>query len=144
MSKRYDDRGFGRYGDADEERNDERTDERYTDRGYGDYAARDYGARDYGRAADHTPPRGYAAGRGGGVSERDYGSEHGAREYGPREYDSRDYAARPGREGILGGYAGSTPRRRESEDYGRDDETREYGRDYGRDYERGRGPVRRP
>ncbi|MDT5293235.1 MAG: hypothetical protein QOJ76_115 [Acidobacteriota bacterium] len=148
MSKRYGDRGFGSYGDESEDRNDERMDERYTDRGYGDYSARDYNARDYGRGAEYTPTRGDAAERGG-VSDRDYGSErdrntreYGSRDYGSREYGSREYGMRPGREGILGGYAGATPRRQEGEEHGREYGAREYGRNYGREQERGhvRGP----
>ncbi|HEX6184469.1 MAG TPA: BON domain-containing protein, partial [Pyrinomonadaceae bacterium] len=76
-----------------------------------DQGARDYNARDY------------------------FGREYGSR-YGSREYGSGEYPPRYGREGLAGGYAGSPPRRREVEDYGRDYAPRAYGRDAGRDYER--------
>jgi osmotically-inducible protein OsmY len=131
MSTRYGDRGPGRFGDADEERSEERTDERDSERGYGEQVPR-YG-RGYGYGAS---PRVYASGRGG-----DYGSDRddNTREYGPREYDLRDYGSRYGREGTIGGYAGSPARRYESEDYGRDYGAREYGREREREQERGYG-----
>jgi osmotically-inducible protein OsmY len=139
MSTRYGDRDFGRYGDADEERNEERTDERDADRGYGREGDR------YSRGSGYdASPRGYASGRSGDYG-RDYDSE---REHNTRDYGSREYGSRYGREGTLGGYAGTPARRYESEDYGsRDYGTRDYGarepgRDYRREYERGR--ERRP
>jgi hypothetical protein len=56
MSKRYGDRGFGRYGDSDEDRTEDRNyEERDTPRAYDD-AGRDYGrGPDYAAAA--TRPR---------------------------------------------------------------------------------------
>jgi osmotically-inducible protein OsmY len=158
MSTRYGDRGFGRYGDSDEDRTEDRNyDERDAGRDYGD-AGRDYGdaGRDYGRGSDYGPARrggGYASSRGG---DYDYGRDHGygrdydsrdyfAREYGSRhgsrEHGSGDYPPRYGREGLAGGYAGS--RRYGAEDYGRDYAPRAYARDAARDYERARTrPVR--
>jgi osmotically-inducible protein OsmY len=140
MSTRYGDRGFGRYGDSDEDRTEDY--EREVERGYGEYGGR-AGRADYG-----TQSRGYAGGRGeyGRDSARDSARGYGSREYGQRDYNSRDYsspygAARYGREGGVGGYY--SPRRHAGEDYGRD--RRDYGRDsarvYGRDEERvyGRG-----
>jgi osmotically-inducible protein OsmY len=131
MSTRYGDRGSGRYGDSDEERGEERDYERDPDRG--DYGSRPVRGSDYG-----TTPRGYASGRGSDPERDD-----NTRDYSSREYGSREYGPRYGREGILGGYAGSSSRRHEGDEYGRDYGRREYGRDYGRDYGReGREPER--
>ena len=146
MSTRYGDRGFGRYGDSDEDRTEDRDyDERDAPRAYGD------AGRDYGRGPDYGPARrgGYASARGGEYrSERDYNSrDYFAREYGSRqgsrEYGSGEYPPRYGREGLAGGYAGS-PRRYEAEDYGRDYAPRAYTRDAGRDYERAERVRPRP
>jgi osmotically-inducible protein OsmY len=144
MSTRYGDRGFGRYGDSDEDRAEERDyDERDTGRAYGDAGDR------YGRGPDYGSPRrgGYPALRGGEHGrEREQGSrdyfarEYGSR-YGSRDYGTGDYPPRYGREGVSGGYAGPAARRQEGEDYGRDYAPRAYGRDAGRDYERGRARV---
>jgi osmotically-inducible protein OsmY len=137
MSTRYGDRGFGRYGDSDEDRTED-----YTREGERDYSGR-AGRADYG-----AQTRGYAGGRG------DYGRDNSAREYGSREYGQRDYGSRDysspygtsryGREGGGGGYAGPPARRHAGEDYVRDPrdlDARGYGRDYarvyGRDKERG-------
>jgi osmotically-inducible protein OsmY len=143
MSTRYGDRGFGRYGDSDEDRTEDRDfDGRDTGRAYGDATER------YGRGSDYGSARrgGYAAAREDYRSERDYGPrEQNARDYFPREYGprygSREYGAgehppRYGREGGAGGYAGSPVRRHEGEDYGR-----AYGRDVSRDYGRARTRV---
>ena len=89
---------------------------RYGDRGSDRYEDADderYGGRDYERSRDYG-----------------YGRDHDTRDYG-----GRDYETGPGREGILGGYAGAPPSRR-YEDYGREYErgpARDYGRDYGRE-----------
>ncbi|HEV2765159.1 MAG TPA: hypothetical protein VGV38_19405, partial [Pyrinomonadaceae bacterium] len=142
MSTRYGGRGFGRYGDSDEDRTEDY--EREGERGQGLYGAR-AGREDY-----DTRARGYGRGRGGDYGD-DYSSrDYGSREYGRREYGSRDYpspygGSGYGREGAPGGYAGSSPRRHAGEDYGRDYGTRDYGsRGYGRDYARayGRGEER--
>ena len=141
MSKRYGDRGYGRYGDSDEDRTEDRDlGERDTTRAYGD------AGRDYGRGSDYGPARrgGYASGRGGDdydysrdygygrdYSTRDHGTRPGSR-YGSRAYGSGEYPPRHGREGL----AGLTPRRHETEEYGRDYAPRAYTRDTGRDYER--------
>ena len=54
MSTRYGDRGYDRYGDADEGRYGERDFERSEGRGYGDYGSR------YARGQDYGPSsRGY-------------------------------------------------------------------------------------
>jgi osmotically-inducible protein OsmY len=145
MSTRYGDRGFGRYGDSEEDRTEDRDYERETDRGYGDYGTRSVRGGEYG-----ATPRGYATGRGseygrGYGYERDYGSrDYGSRDYGSRDYGSRQDASRYGasrygREGLIGGRASAPPpRRREEEDYGRD-----YIEDgYSRDHDRGRERAR--
>jgi osmotically-inducible protein OsmY len=136
MSTRYGDRGFGRYGDSDEDRTENREyDARDTTRAHGD------AGRDYSRGSDYGSARrgGYASARGGEYDySRDYGygrdystRDHGTRP-GTREYGSGEYPPRYGREGL----AGSTSRRHEAEDYGRDHAPRAYTRDAGRDYER--------
>ncbi|HEX8284029.1 MAG TPA: BON domain-containing protein [Pyrinomonadaceae bacterium] len=155
MSTRYGDRGFGRYGDPEEDRTEDREfDERDTARGYGD-ASRNYGeageryGREYGAARRGG---GYAAGRGGEYGRgresdaRDYFARESGSRYGSREYGAGEYPPRYGREGTApGGYAGSAPRRAEGEEYGRAYPSRAYGRDAGRDYERGeRGERARP
>jgi osmotically-inducible protein OsmY len=131
MSTRYGDRGPDRYEDADEERYGGRDYERPAGRASDYERSRRHAGSDYG-----ATPRGQSAGRDYDYS-RDYGYE--------RDYDARDYDAPPGREGILGGYAGGAPARRyDYDNYGRDYErepSRDYGResarDYGRDYGRG-------
>jgi osmotically-inducible protein OsmY len=152
MSTRYGDRGFGRYGDADEERSEERESERDTDRGYGEYGDRHGRVSNYG-----TSPRDFASERGGGDygSDRDYNTrdyntrDYGSRESNMRDYESRDYGSgsrdygsRYGREGRLGGYAGSPSRQRASDEYGRDYGTRDYGRERERMYGQGSGDDR--
>ena len=137
MSKRYGDRGFGRYGDSDEDRTEDRDYvERDTNRAYGDAGERP------GRGADYGTARrgGYTAARGGDYDygrDYGYGREYGSR-YGSRDYGTGEYPSRYGREGLAGGYAGSPPRRYEGEDYGRDHAARAHGRDAGRDYVRSR------
>jgi osmotically-inducible protein OsmY len=142
MSKRYGDRGFGRYGDPEDDRTEDRDyGERDVSRGYGETGER-YG-REYGAARRGG---GYPAARGEYGRERESGArDYFAREYGPRygarEYGAGDYGSRYGREGLAGGYAGSAaPRRPEGEDYGRGYAPRPYGRDAGRVYERVRAP----
>lgn len=130
MSSRYGGRGYGRYGDSDEDRTDERSYERDAERGYGSVGG---GLR----------RGGYAGGRA--RDEREYGRERdydardlGSRDYGQRDYGSR-YGSRYGREVLeRGGYS---PRRHESEDYGRAYGARAYGRDYGRRVERPNRPT---
>jgi osmotically-inducible protein OsmY len=148
MSTRYGDRGFGRYGDPEEERTEDRDyAERDASRPYGESARGEAGER-YGREYGAARRGGYAPTRGGGEygREREYGSrdylarEYGARrgagEYGAREYGGGgEYGSRYGRE--AGGYSGSTPARRPDDDYGRGYAPRAYGRDAGREFERG-------
>ena len=123
MSSRYGGRGYGRYGDSDDDRTEDRVYERDPERGYGSQGGRYERGSDYGLARRG----GYSAMRGGGYE----------REYGPgRDYDTRatqrDYGSRYGREVFeRGGYAGSA-RRREGEEYGRAPVARPYGRDYER------------
>jgi osmotically-inducible protein OsmY len=117
MSSRYGGRGYGRYGDPEEDR----TDERFYERGS------EYGGLRRG---------GYAGGRGG--YEREYGRE---RDYDARDSGPREYGSRYGREVFeRGGYAGSASRRYEGEEYGRPYRPRAHGRDYERRVER---PYRR-
>jgi osmotically-inducible protein OsmY len=128
MSSRYGGRGYGRYGDS----NDDRTEDRFYERD----AERDYGSQGgrYERGSDYGISRrgGYSAMRGGGY-EREYGQE---RDYDARDLGTRNYGSRYGREVLeRGGYAGSV-RRREGEDYGRAYGVRSYGRGYERRVER--------
>lgn len=134
MSSRYGGRGYGRYGDSEEDRTDERLLERDAERGYGSAGGRYERGSDYGGARRG----GYAGGRGG--YEREYGRERdsdardtGTREYGPRygtrESGAGEYGSRYGREVLeRGGYAGSA-RRREGEEFGRAHGVRGYGRE---------------
>ncbi len=144
MSTRYGDRGFGRYGDSDEDRTEDRDyGERDAGRAYGDAGER------YGRGGDYSPPRrgGYAAGRDDYGREREYGpreydsrdyfSRSGSRDYGSREYGSGEYPPRYGREGGSGGYAGSPTRRPSGEASRLEYPAGPFGRAAGRDYERG-------
>lgn len=135
MSSRYGERGYGRYGEPEDDRTEDKHYERDAERGYGAQGGR------YERGSDYGISRrgGYSAARGGGYErergqERDYGTRYGAREYGAGEYGSRY-----GREVLeRGGYAGS-PRRQEGEDYGRPYGVRVYGRDPVRERALGRG-----
>lgn len=115
MSSRYGGRGYGRYGDSEDDRADERFRERDAERGYGQQGGRsEYGGLRRG---------GYAGGRGGGY-EREYGQE---RDYDAR-YGPREYGTRPGRELFeRGGH---------EREYGRSRVPRPYGRDYERRVER--------
>jgi osmotically-inducible protein OsmY len=149
MSKRYGERGSGRYGDSEEDRTDDRDyEERDAGRAYGDAGER------YGRGPEYGAMRrgGYSSARGGDYGrERDHDTrDHGSRDYFAREYGSRygsrdygsgEYQPRYGRDGLSGGYADSQPRRYEGEDYGRDRAPRAYGREPvrepARDYDRG-------
>lgn len=149
MSKRYGERGFGRYGDSDEDRGEDRDyEERDAGRAYGDAGERRGPGPEYGS----TRRGGYSAARGDYGREReqdsreygsrdylarDYGTRYGSRDYGSRDYGSGEYQPRYGREGLSGGYAGSAPRRYEGDDYGREPAPRAYGRDAVRDYDRG-------
>ncbi|HEX7314455.1 MAG TPA: BON domain-containing protein [Pyrinomonadaceae bacterium] len=151
MSSRYGGRGFGRYGDSDEDRTDERLYERDAERGYGAQGTRPERGSEYGGLRRG----GYAGGRGG--YEREYGRERdfdardtgaresGSRDYGSRDYGSRygareygagDYGSRYGREVFeRGGYSPSS-RRPEGEGYGRAYVVRPPARDYERRVER--------
>jgi osmotically-inducible protein OsmY len=143
MSSRYGGRGYGRFGDPEDDRTEDRFYERDAERGYGSRGVRPERGSDYG-----TSRRGgYSATRGGGY-EREYGQERerdpGAREYGSR-YGTREggggeYGSRYGREVLeRGGYAGSA-RRQEGEEYGRAYGPRPPARDYER---RGERPYKR-
>jgi osmotically-inducible protein OsmY len=141
MSSRYGGRGYGRYGDSDDERTDERFYERDAERGYGPQGGRPERGSEYGGLRRG----GYAGGRGG--YEREYGHERdpaqrdvGARDYGPRhdarEYGGGEYGSRYRREVFERGGYSPPPRRREGEEYGRPHVTSPYGRDYERRAER--------
>ena len=147
MSSRYGERGFGRYGDPDEDRTEDRDyEERDTPRAYGD-AGRDRSG-DYARGSDYGTQRrgGYASGRGDYGREREYGareydsrdyfSRYGSRGYGSREYGSRDYPPRYEREELPGDYARTPPRRPASEASRLEYPAGPYGRTAARDYER--------
>jgi osmotically-inducible protein OsmY len=156
MSSRYGGRGYGRYGDSDDERTDERFNERDAERGYGLQGGRSERGSEYGGLRRG----GYAGGRGGyereygrerdygsrDVSQRDYGSrDMGSRDIGPRdrgslygarEHGGGEYGSRYGREVFeRGGYSPS-PRRYEDEEYGRQHAVRPPARDYERRVER--------
>jgi osmotically-inducible protein OsmY len=137
MSSRYGGRGYGRYGDSDEDRTEDKFYERDAERGPGSQGGR------YERGSDYGLSRrgGYSAMRGGGYEreygpERDYDARDSARRvYGPR-YGGGEYGSRYGREVFeRGGYAGSA-RRREGEEYGRPSVARPPVRDYERRVER--------
>jgi osmotically-inducible protein OsmY len=139
MSSRYGERGYGRYGEPEDDRTEDRYKERDADRGFGPAGGRHERAPDYGLSRRG----GYNATRGGGY-EREYGQEreHDARDPGQREYGTRygareqgggEYGTRYGREVLdRGGYAPAS-RRHEGEDRGRGYGVRVYGRDYTRD-----------
>ena len=142
MSSRYGGRGYGRYGDSNDDRTEDRFYERDAERDYGSQGGRYERGSDYGssRRGDYSAMRGggyereYGQGRdydARSLGTRDYGSRYGTREYGAGEYGSRY-----GREVLeRGGYAGSA-RRHEGEDTGRAYGVRAYGRDYERRVER--------
>src|SRR5215212_10070981 len=141
MSSRYGGRGYGRYGDSDDDRTDERLYERDAERGYGSAGGRHERGSEYGGLRRG----GYAGGRGGYEreygQERDYGSRDLGPRYGAREYGGGEYGSRYGREVLeRGGYAGSA-RRHEGEEYGRSYVVRPYGRDYERRVERPHRPT---
>jgi osmotically-inducible protein OsmY len=122
MSSRYGERGYGRYGESEDDRTDDRLYERDAERGYGSAGVRPERGSDYGIARRG----GYNAARGGGY-EREYGQ---GRDYEPRDAGGREYGSRYGREVFeRGGYAPSA-RRHEGEDYGRAYGVRVYGRNY--------------
>jgi osmotically-inducible protein OsmY len=133
MSSRYGGRGYGRYGDPEDDRTEDRFHERDAERGYGSQGIRPERGSDYGGSRRG----GYNAMRGG--YEREYGQERerepGSREYGMR-YGAGEYGSRYGREVLeRGGYSGAA-RRREGEEYGRAYAPRPYARDYERRVER--------
>jgi len=130
MSSRYDERGYGRYGDPEDERTADKPYEREAERGSerGDYGISRRGGYASARGGDYGRDYSYARDYG-------YGRDYDARDLSPRGYRGRDYGSgeygsRYGREGLGGGYAG-TSRRRDVEDYGR-----VYGRDRERAYGR--------
>jgi osmotically-inducible protein OsmY len=143
MSSRYGGRGYGRYGDSEDDRIDERSHERDAERGYGAQGARPERGSEYGGLRRG----GYSGGRG--AYGREYGQErnYDARDvssretgsrYGTREGGGGEYGVRYGREVFeRGGYAGSS-RRREDEDYGRAYDVRPRALDYERRVERAR------
>ncbi|HVF45172.1 MAG TPA: BON domain-containing protein [Pyrinomonadaceae bacterium] len=134
MSRRYGERGHGRFGGEEDERYEEREDAQRGAR------EENYGGRHIRGIGYEEPSRGYAAGREQAAGrEYDYGRDYGygrdydtrdtvSRDYGARDHGSRDYDAREyGRRVMEGG--GYSARGREGEDYARE---------RGRDYERGR------
>lgn len=136
MSSRYGERGYGRYGEPEDDRTEDRYNERDADRGYGPAVGRPERGPDYGLSRRG----GYPGARGGGY-EREYGQgrdydardlgsrEYGSR-YGSREYGGGEYGSRYGREVLdRGGYA-PAPRRHEGEDRERGYGVRVYGRGY--------------
>lgn len=133
MSSRYGGRGYGRYGDSEDDRTDERLYERDAERGYGPQGGRQERGSEYGGLRRG----GYAGGRGGYEREYGQGRDLDARDYGTRrEQGGGEYGSRYGREVLeRGGYAGSA-RRPEGEDYGRAYVVRAYGRDQERRAER--------
>jgi osmotically-inducible protein OsmY len=131
MSSRYGGRGYGRYGDPEDDRTEDRFYERDAERGYGARGGRTERGSDYGLARRGGNP----AMRGG--YERDYGQE---RDYEARDLGSREYGSRYGREVLSGGGYAPPARRHEGEDYGRTYGVRSSTRDYER---RGERPYKR-
>lgn len=139
MSRRYGERGYGRYGGEEDERYEER--EREYDAGSRDES---YGGRHIRGLGYEEPSRGYASGREQ-ASGRDYdygrdfgyGRDYDTRENAPRDYGTREYNAREYARRVFesGGYS---PRGHEGEDY-----ARERGRDYEREHRRERGREER-
>jgi osmotically-inducible protein OsmY len=143
MSSRNGGRGYGRYGDSEDDRTDERFYEREAERGYGLQGGRSERGNEYGglRRGGYTGGRARDERESGrerdydarDMSPRDYGPRYGTREYGGGEYGSRY-----GREIFeRGGYAS---RRHEGEDYGRSRVLRSPARDYERRVERAYRP----
>jgi osmotically-inducible protein OsmY len=130
MSRRYGERGYGRYGDEDERREEREYDAGAREDNYGGRHIRGLGQDD--------PSRGYSSGREQAQGrEYDYGRDFGyGRDYDARDHVSRDYNAREygRRVHAEGGYA---PREYEGDDYaaGRGGN---YRPDYGRERERRR------
>src|SRR4051812_92787 len=113
MSGRYGERGYERYNDEDERREERDYDAGTREENYGGRHIRGLGyedsSRGYSSGREHASGRDYDYGRDYGYG-RDYNArEHGPREYGPREGD--DYRVERGRD---------------------------YARGYGREHERGR------
>lgn len=143
MSRRYGERGYGRYGGEEDERYEEREyDAGAREESFGGRHIRGLGYEESsrgGRASgrDYDYGRDYGYGRDYNTREpvsRDYSArDRGARDYGPREYDTREY----GRRVLEGG--GYSARGREGENY-----ERERGRDYGREREHRRERERDP
>ncbi|MDT5270682.1 MAG: hypothetical protein QOH49_2868 [Acidobacteriota bacterium] len=132
MSSRYGGRGYGRYGDPDDDRTEDRFSERDAERGYGPQSGRPERGSDYGISRRG----GYSAMRGGGY-EREYGQE---RERDARDPGTRESGSRYGREVLSGGGYAPAPRRHEGEEYGRAYGVRPPARDYER---RGERPYKR-
>src|SRR5215213_408433 len=146
MSRRYGERGYGRYGGEEDERNEEREyDAGPREEHYGGRHIRGLGQEETPRG--HPQGRDYDYGRDYGYG-RDYDTrdtvsrDYGAQDYGPREC-GRDYERERGRE-----------RRREHERGGGDpNQVRSFDTDYGRTtsrfygrsgYEYGRDDYDRP
>jgi osmotically-inducible protein OsmY len=139
MSRRYGERGYGRYGGEEDERYEEREDAQRGAR------EENYGGRHIRGLGYEETPRGYASGREQASGrDYDYGRDYGygrdydtrdsvSRDYGTREYNAREY----GRRVMEGG--GYSARDREGDDY-----ARERGRDYERGRERRREHERDP
>ncbi|HWS87307.1 MAG TPA: BON domain-containing protein [Pyrinomonadaceae bacterium] len=141
MSSRYGGRGYGRYGDPEDDRTDERLYERDSERGYRTQGGRHERGSEYGGLRRG----GYAGGRAREEreygQERDYGSRDvSSRDYGPRygarEYGGGEYGSRYGREVFERGGYSPAPRRHEGEEYGRPPVLRPPARDYERRVER--------
>lgn len=133
MSRRYGERGYGRYGGEEDERYEEREDAQRGAReeNYGGRHIRGLGyedeSRGYAQGREHASGRDYDYGRDYGYG-RDYNTrENAPRDYGTREYNAREYGRRVFESG---GYAGR--------DYEGEDYERGRGRDYERERERGR------
>ena len=129
MSRRYGERGYGRY-DEEDERREEGVQRGSREDNYGGRHIRGLGygdpSRGYSSGREQAPGRDYDYGRDYG-----YGRDYETRDHASRDYNAREYGRRVHAEG---GYA---PR-----DYEGDDYTVErggnYRPDYGRERERGR------
>ncbi|HEV7893400.1 MAG TPA: hypothetical protein VGP08_22475, partial [Pyrinomonadaceae bacterium] len=143
MSRRYGERGYGRYGGEEDERYEERVD---AQRGARDET---YGGRHIRGLGYEEPSRGYAPGREQASGrEYDYGRDYGygrdyatrdsvSRDHGTREYNAREY----GRRVMEGG--GYSARGEEGDDYARErGRNYERGREHRREHERDPNQVR--
>lgn len=131
MSRRYGERGYGRYGGEEDERYEEGAQRGTREENYGGRHIRGLGYEEPSRG--YTPGREQARGR-----DYDYGRDYGyGRDYDTRDTisrdrDTRDYDTREYDRRVMEG-GGYSARNHEDDEY-----ARERGRDYGHRHERER------